>query len=108
MGILETVNRLFSGIRDHAVKLDIMTALRMLMELEPTDQEYQQHLQELCENIVLFLRQHGKDYTIEQCKDDLTQAIAEERSRIAARMLVSKMIRRRRRKTETGTETEIL
>ena len=107
MGIMEIVNRLFSGIRDHAVRLDVMTAMRMLMELEPSDQEYQQHLQELCENIVLFLRQHNKEYTIEQCKDDITQAIAEERSRIGARMVVSKMVRRRRKKRSTGEELEI-
>jgi len=107
MGVLDLLNRLFAGLGEESLKMELFGILQDLRFEDLNDPTVQETIKEICESIVTLVTKKGKPYDVDTCIKDVTEAIKEEKAKVIAR-LAFESLRKLRRKKKSAEETGIL
>ena len=99
--LFQIVDAMFAGTSLDQMRNDTITLLNQIIE-EAEDDEIPDMIRELCESISAAVSTQGKQVDADACYDLLYNTVMEERAKIKARMMMTKMFRKRRRRSSSG------
>jgi len=91
MNVNELLNKLFRGLGEESLKLELMGILGDLADEDPSNPKVQRIVNQVCQSIVVLLSRHGRAYDVSKCVDDVTKALMETRARRIARAMAEEL-----------------
>ena len=95
--LFQIVDTMFAGTGLDQMRNDTIVLLQQIIE-EAEDEEIPDMIRELCESISAAVAVQGKQVDADACYDLLYSTVMEERAKIKARLMMTKMLKRRRRR----------
>jgi len=108
MGVLELLNKLFYGLGQESLKIELLGILRDLAWEDPNDPSVQSTINDICNSIVVLLTKHGRSYSVDACVNDVKKALEEDRARMISRVVIEKLRRSRGRGSRTSRTEELI